>query len=67
MGKYVFQDNVKVLKLTIVKQRIVPVFITLTPRRRNEFFDYQQVKVRISELLIMDGMTRCNLRLELLK
>jgi hypothetical protein len=57
----------KVLKLTIIKQRMLAVLITLTPGHRNEFLDCQKAKVRIAVLPIMDVKTRWNSTLELLQ
>jgi hypothetical protein len=57
----------KVLKLTVLTQKMLAVLITLTPGRRNEFIDCQQVKVRIAVLPIMDVKTRWNCALELLE
>jgi hypothetical protein len=63
----VFHDILKVLKLTIIKQRMLAVLITLTPGRRNELIDCQKAKVRIAVLPIMDVKTGCNSTLELLE
>jgi hypothetical protein len=57
----------KVLKLTITKQRMLAVLITLTPGRRNELIDCQKAKVRIVVLPIMDVKTRWNSIMELLE
>jgi hypothetical protein len=63
----VFHDILNVLKLTIIKQRMLAVLITLTPGRRKEFIDFQKAKVRIAVLPSMDVKTRWNSTLELLE
>jgi hypothetical protein len=55
----------KVLKLTIKKQRMLAVLNTLTPGRRNKFIDSQKAKVRMAVLPIMDVKTRWNSTQEL--
>ena len=46
---------------------MLPVLFTLTPGRRNEFIDWQKVKVRIAVLPIVDVKTLWNSTLKLLK
>jgi hypothetical protein len=67
LRKSVFHDILKVLKLTIIKQRMLAVLITLTPGRGNESIDCQTAKVRIAVLPIMDVKTLWNSTLELLE
>jgi hypothetical protein len=67
LTKYVFDDILKVLKLTFIKQRMLAVLITLTPGCRNECIDCQKAKGRIAVLPIMDVKTRWNSILELLE
>jgi len=67
LRKYVFHDILKVLKLTIIKQRMLAVLITLTPGRRIKFVDCQKAEVSIGVLPIMDVKTRWNSTLELIE
>jgi hypothetical protein len=67
LRKSVFHDILKVLQLTIIKQRMLAVLITLTPGCRNEFIACQKDKVHIAVLPIMDVKTRWNSTLELLE
>jgi hypothetical protein len=46
---------------------MLPVLITLTPGRPNEFIDCQKAKVRIAVLPIIDVKTHWNSTLELLE
>jgi len=46
---------------------MLAVLLTLTPRRRNEFIDFQKAKVRIAVLPMMDVKTRWNSTLEVLE
>jgi len=46
---------------------MLPVLITLTPGRRNEFIDSQKLKVRVAVLPIMDMKTCWDSTLELLE
>ena len=55
----------KLLKQTGIYQRMLPVLITLTPGRRNDFIDCQKATVRIAVLPIMDLKIQWNLTLEL--
>jgi hypothetical protein len=67
LRKSVFHDILKVLKLTIIKQRMLAVLITLTPGRQNEIIECQKANVRIAVLPNMDVKTRWNSTLELLQ
>jgi len=67
LRKYVFEEFLKVLKLTFVEHQMLTVLIMLTPGRQNEFIDRQTAKVRIAVLPIMDLKTRWNSTLELLE
>jgi len=67
LKKYVFHDILKVLKLTIIKQRKLAVLITLTPGLRNEFINCHTAKVHFAVTPIMDVKTRWNSTLELLE
>jgi hypothetical protein len=67
LRKYVFHDILKVLKLTIIKQRMLAVLITLTPGRGNQLIDCQKGKVRIAVLAIIDVKSLWYCTLELLE
>jgi len=54
----------KILKLTLKKQRTLAVLITLTPGCQNKFIDCEKATVRIALLPIMDLTTRWNSTLE---
>jgi hypothetical protein len=63
----VLQDISKGVKLTIIKQRLLAVLITLTPRRLNKFIDCRNANVRIAVLPIMEVKTLSNSTLEFLE
>jgi hypothetical protein len=67
LRKRVFHDILKVLKLTIIKQKMHAVLIPLTPGRRKKLIDCQKAKVRIAVLPIMDGKTDWTSTLEMLE
>jgi len=67
LRKSLFHDILKVLKLTFISHRMLPVLITLTPGQRNEFIDCKTAKVHIAVLPIMNVKTLWNSTLELLK
>jgi len=67
LGKYVFQDILKDLKLTFISQRILAVLITPTPGHRNDFIDCEKPKVLIAALPIMEVKIQWNWILELLE
>jgi len=64
--KCVFHEILETLKLSIIKQGMLAVLITLTPGLRNKFVDCQIAKVRIAVLPILDVKTSWNSTLELL-
>jgi hypothetical protein len=51
LRKYVFQHILKFLKLTLIQQQMVAIFVTLTPGGRNEFINFHTATVLIAVLV----------------
>jgi hypothetical protein len=67
LSKYLFDDIVNNLKLTLILERILAVLITLTPGLCNKLVDCQKANVRIAVRPLMDLETQWNSTVQLLK
>jgi len=67
LRKYVIQDILKVLKLTMIKHRMFAVLMILTPGCRNKFVHYRSAKFDIAVLPLMDVNTCLNSTLQTLQ
>jgi hypothetical protein len=67
LRKYVLHDILKLLKLTVVKERIVAELIMLTPGYQNEFIGCQTAYAGIAVQQMIGEMLYGNSKIELLK